>query len=52
MFPVDIEDFLKIEKVKHKHRKPQHVMLRLRNGDIGNEQLQDLVKLVDGLARI
>ncbi len=40
-FPDDLETFLGIEKTEP-HRKPQHVMLNVFNGNIGDEKLEAL----------
>ncbi len=48
-FPNDLEDFLDIDKTNKKHRKPQHVMLRLKEGKIASDRIDNLVKIVNGL---
>ncbi|MCB0189476.1 MAG: AAA family ATPase, partial [Caldilineaceae bacterium] len=52
VFPDDIETFLGIEEPKETRRKPQHLMLQLREGAITEERIDALVALVDRLIRV
>lgn len=45
-FPTDIEDFLGIKKCQKPHRKPQHLMLQLKEGNITNEKMELLIDRV------
>lgn len=45
-FATDIEGYLGIPKVKHPHRKPQHVMYHVRTEKVSAEKLSDLSKRV------
>ena len=51
-FLTDLEDFLGIPPAGKAHRKPQHVMLKLQQGAIGAERLEELVKMVTALISI
>lgn len=48
-FTNDIEDFLGIEKCNKPHRKPQHVLLKLKEGVISEEKIESLVKKINDL---
>ena len=48
-FPEDIEAYLGVPKVSRPHRKPQHVMLYLRDGKIEPTKLTALIKKVEAL---
>lgn len=48
-FPNCLEDFLGIEVCRHKHRKPQHVMLQLSKRNIEPERIEALIELVSEL---
>ncbi len=50
-FPKDIEEFLEIKKCKDKYRKPQHIMLKLREGSISKERMEELKNLVRKLIK-
>jgi len=50
-FPIDIEDFLKIEKSKKKHRKPQHLMLKLKEDKVDPKKIDELVVKIDALVK-
>lgn len=51
-FDTNIEGFLAVDKPGNPHRKPQHMMLRMTEGAIADERLEDLTKLVTGLLRV
>ena len=48
-FPKDIEDFLGIEKCNKAHRKPQHVMLKVKENAISKEKIDLLITKVNNL---
>lgn len=48
-FPDDIEAFLDIDKSKKPHRKPQHVMLKLKENKVAEEKLNALIEKVEKL---
>lgn len=48
-FQDDVEAFLGIVKSNRPHRKPQHVMLKLKEGCISNEKLTEFAKKVRSL---
>lgn len=48
-FPEDVEAFLGIEKAGSPHRKPQHMMLRLRDGRVAEDKVAELAKKVRDL---
>lgn len=48
-FPKDIEEFLCIKKSKKPHRKPQHLMLKLKEGKIAKEKMNSLIEKVENL---
>ena len=50
-FPVDIEEFLGIDKSKKPHRKPQHLMLKIKEGKVDPKKLSDLVVKIDTLLK-
>ena len=51
-FPNDIEDFLGVEKCKKPHRKPQHLMLKLKEDNIAKEKIELLIDKVKNLIKI
>lgn len=51
-FKKDIEDFLGIDKPGRSYRKPQHIMLRLEEGQIQEENIEALVELVNDVIHI
>lgn len=51
-FPNDIEDFLGIEKSNKPHRKPQHLMLNVREGNIAQKRIDLLTEKVNKLIEI
>lgn len=48
-FPDNLESFLDIEKSKKPHRKPQHVMLKLKENQIAINKHNELIKKVEEL---
>jgi putative ATP-dependent endonuclease of the OLD family len=50
-FEIDFEDFLGIKKGMSPHRKPQHAMLKLKDGSIPPEKMDSLKKVVQDLIR-
>ena len=48
-FPTDIEDFLGIEKSKKPHRKPQHLMLKLKENKVDEMKFNSLLKKIGAL---
>lgn len=50
-FGKDLEGFLRIEPSGNPHRKPQHVMFKLHQGEITEDKLRELGELVDGLVK-
>lgn len=51
-FPDDIETFLGIEKCKKAHRKPQHLMLKLKEGKIAQDKIDALKNIGERLIQI
>jgi predicted ATP-dependent endonuclease of OLD family len=51
-FPDDIETFLGIEKCKKAHRKPQHLMLKLKEGKIAQDKIDALINIGERLIQI
>ena len=45
------KDFLKIEKSKKKHRKPQHLMLKLKEDKVDPKKIDELVVKIDALVK-
>jgi predicted ATP-dependent endonuclease of OLD family len=48
-FPDDLEAYLNIDKSKKTHRKPQHVMLKLKENKIAEDKLNALTEKVEEL---
>jgi predicted ATP-dependent endonuclease of OLD family len=48
----DIESFLDISKAGEAHRKPQHVMLKLKEGAIAEERMTDLLGRISALINL
>ncbi len=48
-FPNDIEDFLSVEKSKKPYRRPQHLMLKLKEGKIAKEKMTLLIDKIKEL---
>jgi len=48
-FPDNLEKFLDIEKSKKPHRKPQHVMLKLKENKITGDKLKELIDKIEKL---
>lgn len=48
-FTSDIESFLDIEKSAQAHRKPQHVMFKVMNGQVSEEKIVQLIDKVNAL---
>ena len=48
-FPDDLEAFLNIEKSKKPYRKPQHIMLKLKEDQIAEDKLNTLIDKVEKL---
>lgn len=51
VLPKELEDFLGCEKAKRPDRKPQHIMLKLKEGNIKSENIILFVELVKGLIK-
>jgi len=51
LLPGDIEVFLGIEKAKRPDKKPQHMMLKLKEGAISEDKLNSFIKIVTGLIK-
>jgi len=49
IFPNDIEDFLSVDKSNKPHRKPQHLMLRLKEGKVSKEKIKLLINKIKKL---
>jgi predicted ATP-dependent endonuclease of OLD family len=49
--PGDIEAFLGIEKAKRPDRKPQHMMLKLKESAISEDKINSFIEIVKGLIR-
>lgn len=49
-FENELEDFLGIEKTRP-HRKPQHVLLKYKKGEISEERMKELVEKLKALIR-
>lgn len=50
-FPNDIETFLDVEKSKKPHRKPQHLMLKLKEKNIAKEKMDLLIEKINELIK-
>ncbi len=48
-FPDNLETFLDIDKSKKKYRKPQHVMLKLKENRIAKDKLDALIEKIEKL---
>jgi hypothetical protein len=51
MLSTDIEDFMGIEKAKRQDRKPQHMMLKLKEGVIPSDKINSFIDLIKGLIK-
>lgn len=51
MLSTDIEDFMGIEKAKRQDRKPQHMMLKLKEGIIPSDKINSFIDLIKGLIK-
>jgi predicted ATP-dependent endonuclease of OLD family len=49
VFPNDIEDFLSVDKSRKPHRKPQHLMLKLKEGKVSEEKIELLINKIKKL---
>ncbi len=45
----ELEDFLEIEKVNDRYKKPLNIMWHYRNGKIKQEKIDELIKIIDKL---
>jgi len=48
-FQNDIEDLLGIDKCQNQRRKPQHVLLRLKEGKVRTEKIDELIEIVNSM---